>query len=430
MVLSVPQQKLDELLELCTSENVEATVIGHFGTDKQELILKYLDSEVGRLSMHFLHYGIPMPTRKAVVERNAVSRDTGFQPVPSDSQNLKSHLLQLLSHPNIASKHWIIRQYDHEVQGGSVIKPLTGPLQVGPSDAAVIRPKLDSNRGVAIGCGIAPHITDPYQMALASIDEAMRNVVAVGADANRIAILDNFCWPSVDDERTMGSLVQACEACRDAALAYGIPFISGKDSLHNQFTNSETGQVLRIPNTLLISAIGVIDDVRKCVTMDLKQPGNCLCLLTPTREKREDLSSLRGIHIAIAEGISRRIILSCHDASDGGALVTAAEMSIASDLGIEIVWLDTDELETWTSESRGMYLVELAPAALNPREQLFNDWFGILRKHGVYQHAGGTITKDARLRIFSSPQAQQKGQDILNATIQELRSAWRGTLDW
>src|SRR5205814_6864908 len=102
------------------------------------------------------------------------------------------------------------------------------------------------------------------------IDEAARNVVAVGADPSKVAILDNFCWPSVDDERTMGTLVRACEACRDAALAYGIPFISGKDSLHNQFTDSETGRVIRIPNTLLISAIGAIEDVRKCVTMDLK----------------------------------------------------------------------------------------------------------------------------------------------------------------
>src|SRR6185503_7285106 len=144
--------------------------------------------------------------------------------------------------------------------------------QMGPSDASVLRPKLSSQRGIAIGCGLAPQVQDPYEMALAAIDEAVRNVIAVGADPNRLAILDNFCWPSVDDEQTMGTLVRACEACRDAALAYGITFIPGKDSLHNQFTNSETGQVIRIPRTLLISAIGVIEDVRRCVTMDLKDP--------------------------------------------------------------------------------------------------------------------------------------------------------------
>src|SRR5205814_76978 len=158
----------------------------------------------------------------------------------------------------------------HEVQGGSVVKPLIGPQQIGPSDAAVVRPKLSSYKGIAIGCGMAPSVVDPYDMAVASIDEAVRNVVCVGADPTKIAILDNFCWPSVDDEKTMGTLVRACEACRDVALAFGIPFISGKDSLHNQFTNSETGEVLRIPNTLLISAIAVLDDVRRCVSMNLK----------------------------------------------------------------------------------------------------------------------------------------------------------------
>jgi phosphoribosylformylglycinamidine synthase len=258
MVLSVPGEQLAALLELAKGEDVEATVIGEFGTPRQELVLHYKDQQVGRMSMDFLHHGIPMPTRTAVVqEAKPRQRDTGVQPVqaapkvgePKPTQTrsnahrgdapsaTKARLLATLAHPNVASKHWIIRQYDHEVQGGSVIKPLIGPLQIGPSDAAVIRPKLGSHRGVVIGCGLAPHITDPYEMSLAAIDEAIRNVVAVGADPAQIAILDNFCWPSVEDEQTMGTLVRACEACRDAALAYRIPFISGKDSLHNQFTD-------------------------------------------------------------------------------------------------------------------------------------------------------------------------------------------------
>ena len=151
--------------------------------------------------------------------------------------------------------------------------PWSARCSDGPSDAAVLRPKLGSQRGVVVACGMAPQIEDAYEMALASIDEAIRNVVAVGGNPDRMAILDNFCWPSVDDELTMGTLVRACEACRDAALAYGIPFISGKDSLHNQFTNQETGEVLRIPRTLLISAMGVIEDVRKCISMDFKLAG-------------------------------------------------------------------------------------------------------------------------------------------------------------
>jgi len=151
-------------------------------------------------------------------------------------------LLTLLAHPNIASKHWIIRQYDHEVQGGSVIKPLIGPEQIGLAMPRWFGPSRQ-HEGRCAGRRLGPQIEDPYAMSIAAIDEAVRNVVAVGADPDRIAILDNFCWPSVDDEITMGTLVRACEACRDAALAFGIPFISGKDSLHNQFTDSETGRV-------------------------------------------------------------------------------------------------------------------------------------------------------------------------------------------
>src|SRR5665213_3548854 len=285
MVLSAPEDHLEELLSLCKSEDVEATVIGTFGTPNRELILNYRGQRVGNMSMHFLHDGIPTPRRSAVIKTSAAAKPVA----PALS---KQNLLATLAHPNVASKHWIIRQYDHEVQGGSVIKPLTGPLQVGPSDAAVLRPKLNSHRGIAVGCGLCPQVEDPYEMTLAAIDEAVRNVVAVGADPNRIAILDNFCWPSVDDPQTMGTLVRACEACRDAALAYGIPFISGKDSLHNQFTDSETGKVIRIPNTLLISAIGVMDDVRKCVTMDLKKPGNAIALLSTQTTRPAELADL------------------------------------------------------------------------------------------------------------------------------------------
>src|SRR5262249_22786241 len=151
----------------------------------------------------------------------------------------------------------------------------------------------------ALACGMAPQIEDPYEMAIASIDEAIRNAVCVGARPDRIALLDNFCWPSVDDDATMGTLVRACEACRDAALAYGTPFISGKDSLHNQFTDTETGKVIRIPRTLLISAIGIIDDVRKCVTMDLKGRTNRVVLIS-AREPR-DLKGLSQTHRLLAD---------------------------------------------------------------------------------------------------------------------------------
>jgi phosphoribosylformylglycinamidine synthase len=408
MVLSVPEEKLSALLELAAAEDVEATVIGRFGTQRRELVLNYQGQEVGRLAMEFLHGGIPMPKRRAVVTAPAtVSKMQVAESHGLATRGTKDRLLGALAHPNIASKHWIIRQYDHEVQGGSVVKPLVGPLQIGPSDAAVIRPKSDSYRAVAIGCGLCPQIADPYEMALAAIDEAIRNVVAVGADPSKIAILDNFCWPSVEDERTMGTLVRACEACRDGAIAYGIPFISGKDSLHNQFTNQETKQVIRIPNTLLISAIGVIDDARRCVTMDLKRPGNRLALI---QSKTTSAADCNIVHRALAGVIAHGWIRSCHDISDGGLLVAAAEMCIASGLGLEIRL--TDIADGFT-ERVGRYLVEIPGDRLGDTSSLLGD-----RLHPL-----GEVITPQHLKIVMGAQTTE-------VSLSDLTAAWRGTLDW
>ena len=411
MVLAVPQEKVKELLELSRSEDVEATVIGTFGTPQRDLVLHYNDAEVGRISMDFLHNGIPMPTRKAVVGNKDKGNPRSSSTLHPSSVAFKERLLALLAHPNIASKHWIIRQYDHEVQGGSVIKPLTGPRQVGPSDAAVLRPKLDSYRGVALGCGMVPQIEDPYEMALASIDEAIRNVVAVGADPSKIAILDNFCWPSVDDEKTMGTLVRACEACRDAALAYGIPFISGKDSLHNQFTNQETGEVIRIPNTLLISAIAVIDDVRKCVTMDFKKAEQAV--LRVSAREGEGLAGRARVHRELAKLLAQGAASSCHDISDGGLAVAAAEMAIASGIGFEFVASDLDAL---FAESPGEYLVEVADELAWPAVAKELEAIAHVQLIGFTRHQPAMSITHA--------------DEVIEITLDDLCKAWRGTLDW
>jgi len=407
MVLAVPGKDVDELLKLARGEDVEATVIGKFGEVEKQLILRYAGQEVGRLSMDFLHHGIPMPTRKAVVVE--APRRQPAPPAAISPESFKQKLLGLLSHPNIASKHWIIRQYDHEVQGGSVIKPLVGPMQVGPSDAAVLRPKLGSRRGVVLGCGLCPQIEDPYEMAMASIDEAIRNVVAVGADPDRVAILDNFCWPSVDDELTMGTLVRACQACHDAAIGYGIPFISGKDSLHNQFTNHETGQILRIPRTLLISAIGVIEDARKCITMDFKSAGSHVALI----EARDpgDPAALGRLHRAMAKLIGAGRVAACHDASDGGIAVAAAEMCIASGLGLVVSepLLGTDAA---FAESNGRFLVEL-PRGINGE--------------AIERELDGTAGVSVFGIVQTTKAVKIAGREI---GLDELTAAWRGTLDW
>jgi phosphoribosylformylglycinamidine (FGAM) synthase-like enzyme len=442
--LAVPKYKVDELLKLARGEDVEATVIGTFGQSEEQLVLKYAGQEVGRLSMKFLHSGIPMPTRKAVIVTS--ERRSPVEAAKISPEAFKKKLLAALAHPNIASKHWIIRQYDHEVQGGSVVKPLVGPEQSGPSDAAVLRPKLSSRRGVVLGCGMAPQIEDPYEMALASIDEAIRNVVAVGADPDHVAILDNFCWPSVDDEMTMGTLVRACEACRDAAIAYNIPFISGKDSLHNQFTNRETGQVIRIPRTLLISAIGVIEDVRKCVTMDFKQ-SSCPVYLVSAKDPG-DLSALAAMHRAMAKLIADGHIAAVHDVSDGGLAVAAAEMVIASGRGLS---LDPEFLFASDpfAERSGRYIIALGESAFDAVNQVHHrgvkvvgqnihaescepDPFpAILRRHfGVttsIDHLGFVQNRPSLLILTKLNPGIKVHQEI---TVGELTTAWRGTLDW
>ncbi|MCP4246116.1 MAG: phosphoribosylformylglycinamidine synthase [bacterium] len=347
MVLAVPPENLDTLLQVFEQEEVETAVIGAFTGDGQ-LVTRYQGIEVGRLEMTFLHDGLPKSQRTARWTTTsggrcpayAAANTTGGGEGPSVHSN---RLLQELADYNVASKEWVIRQYDHEVQGGSVVKPLCGPGD-GPSDAAVLRPRLDSTRGIALGCGMAPDLfdVDPYWMAIAGVDEALRNVVCVGGDPVRTAVLDNFCWGGVDSDEALGGLVRACQGAHDAAVAYGLPFISGKDSLNNQFSQ-EPAEAKRlglperwsIPGTLLISALAIVEDVRCCVTMDLKQPGNRLILVQPPVEDW-NLSAATAVHHSVAAAIRDGKVHAAHDVSDGGLAVALAEMCIAGDCGARI----------------------------------------------------------------------------------------------
>ncbi len=279
MVLAVPPESWPELSKLCAAEQVEATDLGEFVATGR-LTLRYHGQVVADLAMKFLHDGQPPVVRQA-----------SFTPPPErlvelpERADLTGDLLALLGHWDVCSKEWIVRQYDHEVQGRTVIKPLIGRDNDGPGDAAVILPVRGSYRGLAVACGINPRYArlDPFAMAACVIDEAVRNCVAVGAHPRRIALLDNFCWGSTERPETLGSLVLAAQACHDLALAYKTPFISGKDSLNNEYVHE--GQSLAIPATLLISAIGQVPDVRRCVTMDFKEPGNLVILVGMTRHE-------------------------------------------------------------------------------------------------------------------------------------------------
>jgi len=447
MVLAVPPEHWEALAELCGSEGVEATIIGKF-VASGTLQLKYNDVVVGDLSMELLHRGRPPVVREAVyrpVEQQPLSL-----PPETDASGHTDTLLAILGSLNVASKEWIIRQYDHEVQGGSVIKPLVGPARDGPGDAAVLRPVLSSQRGVAIGCGINPCYgdLDPYHMAASAIDEAIRNCVAVGADPRRIAILDNFCWGNCQRSETLGGLVRAALACHDLAIALGTPFISGKDSLNNEFrdtTDAGEARTVSIPPTLLISAIGQIPDVRRAVTMDLKEAGNVLYQVGTTRREmggshfarvhqldggcvpQVDAPAARRTCDALFRAIDRRLVRACHDLSEGGLAVAIAEMAFAGRCGARLTLdaippsFDNDRrqrMETAVllfSESNSRFLCEVRPDAVDAFEQTMD----------AIPHARiGSVVDTPRLRVsVGTP-----GRPVIDAEIDVLKRAWQAPL--
>lgn len=376
MVLAVPPASLERLRAIMREEEAEATVIGRFGypggvgsDPGPRLRVRYGGVVVGDLDLAFLHGGVPRrervaewrPARRNPAEAHRRDSATG------DAGTL-DELGRLLSHPTIASKAWVFRRYDHEVQGGSVIKPACG-RGAGPADAAVLRPRLDGVRAVAVGCGLAPQLADadPYWMAAAAIDEAVRNVVCVGGAPGQTAILDNFCWGRSDDPRQLGALVRACQACHDTALAFGTPFISGKDSLNNEFALdrrdverlvaelrgaapigveaegwaasvariADTGR-LSIPPTLLISALSIVPDSRRAVTSDLKRAGEALWLVGGQPALGFDLAAAAAAHAAVGRLIAEGAVSAAHDSAEGGWLVAVAEMAIGGVLGVEL----------------------------------------------------------------------------------------------
>ena len=349
MVLAVPQEKLAELLAVFRAEDVEATVIGRFNSSGK-LSLRARGELVGELELEFLHDGTPRPLRQASYSP-ATLPDPGC---PAPKNGHAATVLALCASPDSASKEWIVRQYDHEVQGMSVLKPLVGTHMDGPGDAAVLKPLANSKKGIALACGANPSygLLDAGAMAEAVIDEALRNVVAVGGDPARTAILDNFSWGNCDKPDRLGALVRASQACYRAAKAYGTPFISGKDSLNNEYRVGD--RTIAIPPTLLVSALSIVPDVARCVSMDLKRAGSRVYLLGRTQDElggsaylaaqgleggrvpRPDLAEAPRLFAALHGAIGAGLVLSAHDLSEGGLAVAAAEMAFAGGLGLEL----------------------------------------------------------------------------------------------
>jgi len=351
----------------------------------------------------------------------------------------------MLGRLNICSKEYWVRQYDHEVQAGTVVKPLCGARDDGPSDAAVFRPLLDSWQAVVVAHGICPRYSDldTFAMASAAVDEAVRNAVCCGADPRRLAALDNFCWcdpvlseKNPDGDFKLGQLVRACRGLYEACCAYGLPLISGKDSMKNDAVIE--GRRISIPPTLLVSLLGMLDDARRAITMDVKAAGHLVYLLGQTRPELgaseylahcgrsggrvpvTDVVANRNTYLALHRAMNRQLVASCHDLSDGGLAVALAESALAGDLGLDVdlrrvpaTDCPRDDLLLY-AESTGRLLVTVPPQQAEDFEACCA---------GVALARIGTVTAQPRLRIVGLA-----GREICNQPIEQLRQAWQATL--
>lgn len=424
MLLAVPPKNLDSALEVFKREEVEATAIGKYTSD-QVLRVYYKGEEVAELDIPFL-FKPPKTVRNAEYKPNHFQEPSFPQP-----KNLTEILLDIMSSPNVASKESVIRTYDHEVKGNTVLKPLQGEC-AGPNDASVIKPLEDSWKGIVISCGMKPNYgkIDVYWMAASAIDEAIRNNVAVGG--RRISLLDNFTWGNPEKPERMGSLVKACEACYDFATAFRTPFVSGKDSLYNE---SPLGP---ITPTLLITALGILPDIHSTVSVDVKNPNDLIYIVGQTfkelggseyYKKKGDVGKTvpkvrpnlaRENFKALTKAIDLGLVKACHDLSGGGLAVAAAEMAFSGRHGIELNLqnvpqkrLHRDDFILF-SESNSRFLVEVP-------EKVRED-FEYVMKGKVYSEIG-RVTETPRLRVYGLGD-----KIVIDASIGDLMTRWKQTL--
>jgi phosphoribosylformylglycinamidine synthase II len=425
MLMAVPEENLEQVMAVFEKEDVIATAIGKLIPERR-LQLSYNGELVCDVDMELI-FNLCESKKTATIETPKLEEPKFEQPI-----NLTETLLQLLGAPNIASKEAIIRTYDHEVKGNTLLKPLQGDY-AGPNDAAVLKPIDNSIKGLVISCGMNPNYgkIDSYWMAASAIDEAIRNNIAVGG--RRISLLDNFCWGNPEKPERLGSLVRACEACYDFAITFKAPFISGKDSLYNE---SPLGPVTP---TLLITGVGVIPNIEHTTSVDLKEAGNAIYIIGETYpelggSEYYKLKGYLGASVpkvrggkakrtfkAVTKAIDSGMVKSCHDLSEGGLAVAAAEMAFASGLGLDLDLklvpgkdLSRSDFVLF-SESNSRFLIEVAEADKEEFEKLM--W-----GKGCIQI--GVVTKEPRLRITGL-----NGKVAIDAPLDRLRQSWKKTLN-
>lgn len=442
MTLAVPGDKWEQFSDLMRSRGVEAKIIGEF-TNSGQCVVDYHGQRVMDVDMKFLHDGLPpkpMQTRD--------TRPTHPEPSVPLSDDLTKSLHTMLSRLNIAGFEFVSQQYDHEVQGGSVIKPLQGRGRAN-GDATVIRPLLNSKKGIAISQGINPSYSqiDTYHMAACAIDTAIRNLVAVGADLEHLALLDNFCWCSSDEPERLGQLKRAAQACYDYAVAYGTPFISGKDSMFNDFIGcDEQGRKIKISvlPTLLISSIAVIADVSKVVSLDVKFPGDLVYVLGETYDElgaseyyalwgdqtgeksvgnkvpHVDAPKNKELYTALFRCVNKGLVASAQGVSRGGLAIALTKIAMGGMLGIDISLKKLPGLATRDdfalySESQGRIVVTISPE----NKQLFEKMMG-----GNPFAQIGTVKKDNHITIKGLT-----GDVVINTTLEPVLKSYKSTFE-
>jgi phosphoribosylformylglycinamidine synthase subunit PurSL len=440
MSLAVPPENIDAFMEMAKRFGVEATVLGSF-TDSGIFHMLYGDKTVAYLPLSFMHAGLPPMQIPAKWEPPVHP-----EPALPESADYTGDLTSLLSSLNICSKESVVRRYDHEVQGGSVVKPFTGVTNDGPSDAAVIRPILDSFEAVVTGHGISPRYSDidAYDMAANAVDEGLRNYVAVGGSLDLVAGLDNFCWcDPVLSERTpdgpykMAQLVRANKALYDYCTKFSMPLISGKDSMKNDFYDGTTK--ISIPPTLLFSVIGKMEDARKAVTMDVKRPGDMVYVLGSTANElggseylaqkgfvgnnvpKVDADAALATYRAYHNALNAGLIASCHDLSDGGLAVAAAESAFAGGFGMELELGKVpfkgegqSDVAVLFSESASRFIVTVRPEKAEAFEAAMA---------GTVFGKVGSVSADDKFSIKGL-----SGAVVVNSDLAELKEAWQNPL--
>ena len=425
MLIAVPAVNVQKVLDIFEEEDVEAMTIGKL-TKGQKLQILYDMITVAELDMEFM-FQPPKIARMATDVKASFEEPTFPEP-----KNLPDIILRILSSPDVASKEAVVRTYDHEVKGNTALKPMQGE-HAGPNDAAVLKPLENSWKGLVISCGINSAFgkIDAYWMAASAIDEAIRNNVAVGG--RRIALLDNFTWGNPEKPERLGMLVKACKACYDIARGLETPFISGKDSLYNE---SPQGP---ITPTLLITAVGVIPDVQKLVSMELKTPNNLVYILGETGNElggseyyrlmgftgknvpKVNTRTAKKTFNALTNAIDQGMVRACHDLSDGGLAVAAAEMAFSSNLGLEFHLKEVPIISDAKrndfilfSESNSRFLVEV--------ERREKERFEELMKNCVCAEVG-TVIESPLLEVYGLNE-----EKLVTAELTALRERWQNAL--